>query len=420
MRPETRAEAIRLQQEKAAALHPGPAQPTLGKIGTDAYGNDQMGWINPRTQTVTPGGIRNGQQITQSAQGAETGAPGNPDLHGEDYLKTLPDPNYAAQVKRIADGLDTIPPRVEGTPYGRQLKLAIVQYDPTFDTSDYSSRAKARANFTSGKNADIANKLNTAVLHLSELSDDAQKLNNWPSGSFGPLTSTVNNLRTSYREGEQDPAISNFKNTAGKVAEELTQAYRGAGGAEADIKREMDNLQRRAVAEAGEPGDSQDGHSHARQDRRSAIRIRASHGPRRSSASDDEARNARYSRQACDAGQSAKTTGSEALPLNEWAATRIGCGNAGNRRPRPIINKQTANGWSSRAANGFQSNERLTSIPEALNLKRLRRTHFRRCPPVLSSRQANNRRRSNEAQGQPFQAFRSSGTIRFSPWARPR
>ena len=167
--------------------------------------------------------------------GVPLAAATDPNLTGEAFLQSLP-PATAAQVKALAEGRQAFPSGFAlGKPAMQHLLQQVSQYDPKFDAVNYQARSKTRNDFTSGKSAQTINALNTGMGHLGELSDEAEKLNNY---KFTPFNTVAN----AYENTMGDARVNNFNTVRDKVAEEFTKIYRGSGGSESDIKREIDNL----------------------------------------------------------------------------------------------------------------------------------------------------------------------------------
>jgi hypothetical protein len=165
----------------------------------------------------------------------EGGAPGAAGVNGDAFLQTL-QPNTAAQVKALAEGRMQFPSGFAlKTPYWQQMLSAVSQYDPNFDQVNFNARSKTRSDFTSGKNAQNIKALNTAIGHLGTLND---QIDNTASGSLTPLNYLEN--KTAELTGSSGP--TQFKQTAGALSSELTQVFRGSGGAEADVKRYLEEL----------------------------------------------------------------------------------------------------------------------------------------------------------------------------------
>ncbi len=151
------------------------------------------------------------------------------DVHGDDYLKTLPN-DQQTMVKALAGGRMSFPSGYAlRSPYWQKMVQAVSQYDPSFDAVNYNSRAKTRADFTSGKSAQNITSFNTAIGHLGSLADAADKLGN----SWSPTYNTVAN----WVEGAKgDPRVNNFNISKKAVTDELTRAFRGTGGSQAEVE----------------------------------------------------------------------------------------------------------------------------------------------------------------------------------------
>lgn len=174
-----------------------------------------------------PGGPAD--QSPQSAMADPNGA------HGDSYLSSI-DPTTAAQVKALAEGRMAFP---SGTalksPYWQGMLQHVAQYDPSFDAVNYNARSGTRKAFTSGKEAQTVNALNTVAEHLGTFSDDASDLNNT---SF-PAINTVKN----WIAGQTgDPTIARFNTAKKAVADEVAKVWRASGGSQADIEENLNNL----------------------------------------------------------------------------------------------------------------------------------------------------------------------------------
>jgi hypothetical protein len=150
-------------------------------------------------------------------------------LTGDAFLKTLPG-NVATEVKAYAEGRRPFPAGFAlKSPYFQSLIQMVGQYDPTFDAVNYNARAKTRQDFTSGKSAQTINALNTVAQHLDRLSTSADALNN----TFSPAYNTLANF-LSRHTGKA--VVTNFETDKKAVVDELTRAWRQAGGSEQDVK----------------------------------------------------------------------------------------------------------------------------------------------------------------------------------------
>lgn len=175
------------------------------------------------------------------------GAQGGAQVNGPDFLKTL-NPTTAQQVKALAEGRMQFPSGFAlKSPYWQTMLQAVSQYDPSFDAVNYNARAKTRSDFTSGKAAQTINALNTVAGHLGDLSDAAQKLNN-----FGGVLTPLNSVKNFAESTMGDPNIKEFEANRKAAVDELTRVYRGSGGSEQDIKTWSD-----ALNSAGSPAQLQ-------------------------------------------------------------------------------------------------------------------------------------------------------------------
>ena len=164
------------------------------------------------------------------------GSPTSPQgASGDEMLSKLP-PQIGAQVKALAEGRMQFPGGFAlKSPYWQQMINLVAQYDPSFDAVNYNARAKTRNDFTSGKSAQSINALNTVIGHLDALSNAADSLNN----TSIPAYNSVANFLSS---NSGDPRVKQFNTVKKAVVDELTRAYRGAGGSEGDIKSWAENI----------------------------------------------------------------------------------------------------------------------------------------------------------------------------------
>lgn len=132
-------------------------------------------------------------------------------------------PAMAAQIRAIANYQQ--PPYTRGTGIGPQIMAKVMQYDPTYDATQYQAANGIRQAFTRGKEAQQINALNTAIQHLGELKDKADALNNTP------LTA-INAAKNWFKGEDNDSNIKGYNQAAQGVAMELNKAYGGTGEGE--------------------------------------------------------------------------------------------------------------------------------------------------------------------------------------------
>lgn len=218
---------IRVLEDIRNGIEKRAAPPKFGVIGRDQYDQPTYGWINPATQTVTP--------LAPQSQEQNVAPPGVSDVHGEAFLRTT-DPNIANQVKALAEGRLQFPSGFAlKSPYWQKMLQLVAQYDPSFDAVEYNARARARTDATSGKLAQNNNALNTGIGHVWQLAQAVDALHN------GNIQS-VNALRNWWSAEFGGTAPTNFDAIRDRVAPEITKIWRGAGGAESDIKRDISTL----------------------------------------------------------------------------------------------------------------------------------------------------------------------------------
>ena len=211
-----------------------PPELQHAEIGRDAYGQPTYGSFNPQGGAVAP------FQNTGGSSGAATGPDGQP-LVGDAFLGSLP-PAIAGQVKAVADGRIKLPTGVGASnPMAQRLRAAVLQYDPSFDQAGVDARFETRADFAKGDAAKTITAGNTALIHLGELSDRIDALGN--ADTAIPGNNYFNAVKNSTNSTSAAGApISAFNAIAGKYVEEATKFYRGSGGTESDINRDIANL----------------------------------------------------------------------------------------------------------------------------------------------------------------------------------
>jgi len=187
---------------------------------------------------VGTGKILPGAQIVPAAQvmpGVPGGAASSTNLNGHAYLDTIPKPD-ADMVKALADGRMQFPSGFAlRSPYWQNKITQVSQYDPSFDTINYSARAKTRVDFTSGASAKNLTSINTTIGHFGSLLKSSDALNNFRQ-SVIPGVTGLNAIKNWYLSNSGDPRIVRFEADKDAVTRELTRVFRGTGGNVADIK----------------------------------------------------------------------------------------------------------------------------------------------------------------------------------------
>ncbi len=155
--------------------------------------------------------------------------------HGDEFLKMLP-PQAQEQVKALSEGRLSFPTGAAmRSDAAQNLVSAVAQYDPSFDAVNFGARSATRKGFTSGKEAQSINAINTVMKHLDEYIKAGDELNN---GSSRMINSVVNGVQSSFG----DPRRTRFDTTRNAVVDEVEKAYRGSGGSQAGIDAWKENM----------------------------------------------------------------------------------------------------------------------------------------------------------------------------------
>jgi hypothetical protein len=170
---------------------------------------------------------------------------GASDLSGDAYLSTLDKPT-ASMVKALAEGRKSFPSGAAlKAPYWQNMLAHVGNYDPGFDETTYTTRSATRKDFSIGAAGKNIRALNTAIAHLGQLYG---QIPNTASHSFSvagiplPGATAANALENAYMTSSGDQGPGTYRSTTSALAGELTAVYRGAGGAEADIQRYINEL----------------------------------------------------------------------------------------------------------------------------------------------------------------------------------
>lgn len=165
-------------------------------------------------------------QTTMMNFGSGTDANGQP-LSGEAFLQTLPT-SMRAEVKAIAEGRQSYLPRGA---QGELLLRAVNQYDPGYSVQ----RTQLRSAFTTGKQGQNIGALNTATVHLDQLADAADAMQNH---SFVPGNAVYNKFVSTFGGN----AATNFEALKNAVVGEMANALKG-NATDEEIKHIMTSFQ---------------------------------------------------------------------------------------------------------------------------------------------------------------------------------
>lgn len=114
-------------------------------------------------------------------------------------------------------------------PYWKAVINAASILDPNFNASQHKIREATRKSFTSGKDANNINSINTLVGHLSTLDDAAKKLENSPYQVW-------NTIANKGLTAVGDPRVVKFNMAAGAVESELASVFKQTGATDQEIK----------------------------------------------------------------------------------------------------------------------------------------------------------------------------------------
>lgn len=161
-------------------------------------------------------------------------------LVGDDFLKSLPQ-SEARLVKSIADyTVDPTKvaslrnPKDAGSERNRLIK-EVLQYDPTYDMTQFPSKNKLRTDFNSGAGAKNIRSINTALKHLDSLAEAGGELSN--VGGLPLVTTGVNFLKNMAGQLSGNPAKVKFDAAATAVDNELAAVFKGTGATDQEINQ---------------------------------------------------------------------------------------------------------------------------------------------------------------------------------------
>ena len=168
------------------------------------------------------------------------------EAEGPDLLKSIEDPNDRKIVEKLST-YDWNPADISiRGKHPRSWYMGMAQrVNPGLDVTNYPSRFAAKKEFMTGTGANSpANVItmgNTAIKHLGEMSDEAEKLDNFNTGI--PGNALLNYGRNEYKKASGTATdLSAFEAAREKYVDEATKFYRGTGGNESDILRGIELL----------------------------------------------------------------------------------------------------------------------------------------------------------------------------------
>ncbi len=233
------------------------ANKQLGSVSTDVWGNPVKEFYDPQTMKrydLNGQPIANGPatvpaqspvQVNVNGQAVPGSSPADNSarVSGEQFLKQTVPAELQDIVRKVANyQVDVKSLGYRGETRSRILAWAS-QYNPQFDQAQAGSRFAAIKEFNSGGQNSPAQQIvngNVALQHAAQLLGYSDKIGGVSSGH---LYSGLGNYANSWDEwAHQDPTYSSYNALLPKFVEEMTRFYKGTGGNEADIKRDIDNL----------------------------------------------------------------------------------------------------------------------------------------------------------------------------------
>lgn len=218
-------EAVSIADDRTAGATPRLASATQIQVGREQNASAER--IAAARAAAEGGG---GSGIPVASKG----------LTGGDLLKTL-DPATASLVKAVAeykvDPVKAASSRNPKNAESERLKLIqlALQYDPTYDMTQFPAMSAARKDFSSGKASQNIRSLNTALKHLDEFHKAYVELGNWDV----PIANAAGNFVTKNVGGK---AVTNFNSVATAVSDELATLFKGTAGTDSAIAHWRESL----------------------------------------------------------------------------------------------------------------------------------------------------------------------------------
>jgi hypothetical protein len=200
-------------------------KPKFTQISEGMLGDKQFGYVDEaakKTYDASGKLIAPAAGETSSVGKIPLGADGEP-LKGPELLAHLEktDPAVAAGVKGVIAG-DI---NAGGRNLQKLLPLAKL-IDPALEQFDYQTRAKSRADFTSGPSSKEIKAINTAIYHAGQLAQDTDKL-----GGVNVLPGVINPIIQGYKRniGNADYQVArkDWDATSETLSTEIAKALNG-------------------------------------------------------------------------------------------------------------------------------------------------------------------------------------------------
>lgn len=189
----------------------------------DATSSTGWSWKDLRTGKITSKDAP--PPATSMMNNADIVPPNHADLHGDDYLATLPT-GMSALIKSIAEG-KVDPAKAASMRYGNReaIMQRVMQYDPNYN----QQRPNVWKDFTSGKTAGNITAMNTVISHMGTVNDLTDALGN---GNVQTVNALVNRVRTEFGK----PEINNAGIAIQAMGNELMRVFRQVGASESETK----------------------------------------------------------------------------------------------------------------------------------------------------------------------------------------
>lgn len=156
---------------------------------------------------------------------------------GENYLTSL-QVGQERYIRSVIEGRNLPPSTRSGSAASLVTNEAINRADPTYDATLYPARNKMRQDYSNERPTAPGGQIrsaNTLIQHTGDLVTAFEALKN---GDLRSLNAVAN--RWGIETGKA-PAVV-YQAIGARIAEESTKYYRGATGAEADVKRNIDTF----------------------------------------------------------------------------------------------------------------------------------------------------------------------------------